>query len=192
MRATRIGIAVFVLAVAAGPLYTVSGYSSTSNLISELAAQHTQGNYIMAAAFIALGAAIVFDGSRSFERPLLPFMAFGCFMCLAGVFGHRPISPGVAYNALAHDAHGALATAAGISISVAFIWQALRQGSVGYRVLAASLAIACFALPLGMLAMPAHQGAIQRLMYVLVFLWLWFHYPRHSRASHRAVSATRA
>jgi Protein of unknown function (DUF998) len=182
MRLTRIGIALFVLAVAAGPTYTVSGYSSVSNLISELAAQNTQGNYFMSAAFIALGAAIAFDGSRSFGRSLLPFMAFGFFMFLAGVFGHKPITPGVPYSALAHSAHSALATAAGVSISVAFIWQAIRERSLWRRVQAASLAIVCFALPLGMLSLPAYQGAIQRLMYAVVFLWLWVYYPRNTHA----------
>lgn len=177
MRPTRIGIALFVLAVAAAPAYTVSGYSSASNLISELAAQNTQGNYFMSAAFIALGAAIAFDGSRSFSRSLWPFITFGFFMLLAGVFGHRPITFGVPYNSLAHSAHSALATAAGVSISAAFIWQAVREKSFWRRVQAASLAIACLALPLAMLAMPEYQGAIQRLMYAAVFLWLWIHYP---------------
>jgi hypothetical protein len=183
MKPTRIGIALFVLAVVAGPTYTVSGYSSMSNLISELAAQNTQGNYFMSAAFIALGTAIVFDGCRSFGRSLSPFIAFGFFMLLAGVFGHKPITPGVPYSALAHSAHSALATAAGVSITVAFIWQAVREGeSPRRRVQAASLAIVCFALPLGMLSMPAYQGAIQRLMYAVVFLWLWVYYPRNTHA----------
>ncbi len=179
---TRIGIAVFVLAVVAGPVYTVSGYSSVSNLISELAAQHTQGNYFMSGAFVTLGAAIVFDGIRAFRRSLAPFIAFGFLMLLAGVFGHKPIAPGVPYSALAHSAHSALASAAGVSISVAFIWQAVREESVRRRIQAASLATVCFALPLGMLAMPAYQGVIQRLMYVVVLLWLWAYYPRNVHA----------
>lgn len=182
MRPTRIGIALFVLAVVAGPTYTVFGYSSMSNLISELAAQNTEGNYFMSVAFVALGTAIAFDGGRSFSRSLSPFMAFGFFMLLAGVFGHKPITPGVPYSALVHSAHSALATAAGVSISLAFIWQAVREESPRRRVQAASLAIVCFALPLGMLSMPAYQGAIQRLMYAVVFLWLWVYYPHNTHA----------
>ena len=84
MRLTRIGIATFAFAVLAGPLYTVQGYSSVGNLISELAAQNTPGNFLMAGAFVILGAAIVADGVRVFHRA---FVAFGFFMALAGLFG---------------------------------------------------------------------------------------------------------
>lgn len=182
MRFTRIGIAVFMLAALAGPLYTVQGYSAVANLISELAAQNTPRNFLMAGAFVALGAAIVADGARTFHPSLAPFVAFGFFMALAGLFGHKPINADLPYLPWAHTVHGALATLAGISISVAFIWQATRQRHAAQRVLAAILAILCFALPMAMLSLPGFQGAIQRLMYVLVFAWLWLYYPRATHA----------
>lgn len=182
MTPTRVAIALFVLAVVAGPAYTVPGYSPVSNLISELAAQNTQRNYLMSAAFIALGMAMVFDGARSFGRTLAPFMAFGFFMFLAGLFAHKPVTPGVPYSAFAHSAHSAFATAAGISISVGLIWQAVLAQSARRRLQAVLVAVVCMALPLGMLALPAYQGAIQRIMYVIVFLWLWRYYPRGTHA----------
>ena len=182
MRLTRIGIAIFVLAVIAGPLYTVQGYSAVGNLISELAAQNTPRNFLMSGAFVALGAAIVADGARTHHASVAPFLAFGFFMALAGLFGHKPINPDLPYLAWAHTVHGALATTAGISISVAFIWQAIRQRHATQRVVAAVLATLCFALPMAMLWLPEFQGAIQRLMYVLVFAWLWQYYPRATHA----------
>lgn len=182
MRLTRIGIAVFLLAVGAGPLYTVQGYSAVGNLISELAAQNTPRNYLMSAAFIALGASIVADGARSFHRALAPFMVFGLFMAGVGLLGHKPIDPAVAYVPWIHAAHGALATAAGISITVAFAWQAYRQHDSAMRVLAGLLAILSFALPMAMLSFPGVQGVIQRFMYGLVFAWLWACYPQRTHA----------
>ena len=178
MRFTRLGIAIFAVAVVAGPLYTVPNYSPAANLISELGAQNTPHNYIMVVAFAALGAGIVVDGLRRFHRALIPFVVFGFFMALVGLFGHKPINPGVPYTAWAHAAHGALATAAGISITVGFTWQAFRQPGAGRRLAAALLAVVSLALPLAMLSFPAYQGAIQRVMYFLVFLWLWAYYPR--------------
>jgi hypothetical membrane protein len=121
MRFTRIGIAFFVLVVIAGPLYTVPGYSAVGNLISELAAQNTPRNFIMSGAFIALGTAIVVDGFRAFHRALAPFMTFGLLMALVGLFGHKPIEPAVPYLEWAHTTHGALATVAGIALTVAFV-----------------------------------------------------------------------
>jgi hypothetical membrane protein len=178
MGLTRIGIAIFALAVIAGPLYTVHGYSAVGNLISELAAQNTPWNFLMGAAFVAVGAAIVADGARTSQRALVPFMTFGFFMALAGVFGHKPIDPTVPQTAWAHTVHGALGTAAGISLSVAFAWQAFRQTGRAQRLVAATLAVLCFALPMAMLSLPEFQGAIQRAMYLLVFAWLWQYYPR--------------
>jgi Protein of unknown function (DUF998) len=183
MISTRAGIVLFVLAVAAGPLYTVPGYSAVSNLISELAAQNTPGNVLMSGTFVALGASIVADGSRPFALAQAPFLAFGVFMALAGLFGHRPITPGVPYAEWAHAAHSALATAAGISITVAFVWQAVRQALLVRRAVAATLAVLCLVLPLTMLSFPDIRGAIQRLMYLLIFTWLWQHYPRSSHGT---------
>jgi hypothetical membrane protein len=182
MNLTRLGISAFVLAVVTGPLYTVPGYSAAGNLISELAAQNTPRNFLMAAAFVALGAAIAVDGVRTFHRAHVPFVAFGLFMALAGLFGHKPINPEVPYVEWIDSAHGALATIAGVSISVAFVWQAVREPRTVRRIVAAALAVLCFALPMAMLSFPEFQGAIQRLMYGLVFTWLWLFYPRATHA----------
>lgn len=182
MNGTRVGIVLFVLAVAAGPLYTVPGYSITENLISELAAQNTPGNWIMAVAFVALGAGIIADGARRYSRQLAPFMAFGAFMALVGLFGHKPTAADVPYIAWVHSTHSALATAAGFCITIAFAWQALRQPSWSQRLFAGVLAVVCVALPLAMLSYPAVHGAIQRIMYALIFVWLWANYPGNPRA----------
>ncbi|UCH47754.1 MAG: DUF998 domain-containing protein [Betaproteobacteria bacterium] len=182
MRFTRLGVAIFAAAVVAGPLYTVPGYSPVANLISELGAQNTPRNYIMVVAFAALGAGIVADGVRTFHRALVPFVAFGFFMALVGLFGHKPIHPDIPYVTWAHTAHVGLATAAGISVTVGFAWQAFRQPGAGMRTAAALLAVVSLAMPLAMLAFPAYQGAIQRVMYFLVFLWLWVCYPQRTHA----------
>jgi hypothetical protein len=156
----------------------VPGYSAVGNLISELAAQNTPRNVFMSVAFVALGVGIAADGLRAFAVAQAPFIAFGVFMALAGLFGHRPITSGVPYAEWAHTAHSTLASAAGICITVAFVWQAVRQTSLVRRAVAAALAVLCLVLPLAMLSFPDVQGAIQRLMYLLIFTWLGLHYPR--------------
>ena len=182
MRITRAVIIIFGLTVAAAPLYAVTGYSSVRNLISELGAQNTPHNYVMVIAFVAFGSGVAFDGLRSFDRALGPFVAFGVFMAAAGLFGHKPAAADVPYVPWVHAAHSVLATCAGVSITAAFVWQAIRQSAPVRRVVAAVLAILCCVLPLAMLALPSVQGAIQRLMYSLIFAWLWFYYPRSARA----------
>lgn len=174
---SRIGIIAFSAAVLAGPWYTDAGYSVIGNLISELAAQKTMNNFIMVAGFLALGLGIVADGVRRFQYSAVPFIAFGLFMALAGMFGHKPIAAAVPYSDLAHKAHSVLASLAGVSITLALVWHALRNGIRSRRLAALSLALLCVALPLSMLGFPAIQGLIQRFMYLLVFVWLWLYFP---------------
>lgn len=182
MAPTRIAILFFIAAVALGPLYTVDGYSPVSNVISELAAQNTPRSYIMAVAFVLLGAAIVIEGATAFRRSLIPFMAYGLFFGAAGLFGHRPITPGLPYSEWVDATHSGLATASGIALTIGFAWQAVLAREPFYRWTAGALALACVGMPLLMLWQPSSQGVVQRAMYLLVFSWLWAYYPRRVRA----------
>jgi hypothetical protein len=70
----------------------------------------------------------------------------------------------------------------GGSLTVGFLWQAAAAHPTAYRLLSAVLAVICVALPLLMLNLPRYQGLVQRLMYLLVFAWLWVYYPRTADA----------
>ncbi len=177
MKPTRIGILLFAVATLAGPWYTVEGYSSVGNVISQLGAQNTQNNFVMVVGFLTLGIGIATDGIRKFRRPVFPFVIFGLFMALAGLLAHKPLKPAVEYSEVAHQAHSALATLAGISITVGLLWQALLATAFRSRAIITTLAMLCFALPLCMLAFQEVQGLIQRIMYLLVFAWLWVYFP---------------
>jgi hypothetical membrane protein len=177
MNFTRAGIIIFSVAALAGPWYTVEGYDTTTNLISQLGAQNTPNNFIMVVGFLALGLGIVADGIRRFSGPAVPFMFFGFFMSLTGLLAHKPLSPDVPFNEMFHQAHGVLATLAGVAITAGLIWDGLRAVTARSRVMAFTLAALCFFLPLCMLYFQGAQGLIQRLMYLLIFAWLWVCYP---------------
>ncbi len=174
---TRAGLLLFSAAVLAGPWYTVDGYSVVRNVVSELGAQHTPNNLIMVSGFLALGIGLVADGLRNFQRMAIPFMAFGAFMGLAGFFAHKPLDPNVPFTEAAHAAHSVLASLAGISVTVGLIWYGVRAGRSWRRTASLALAVLCVALPLAMLAFPGYQGLIQRVMYLLIFAWLWKFFP---------------
>jgi hypothetical protein len=131
----------------------------------------------MVAGFLALGIGIVADGIRRFRTPVLPFIAFGFFMALAALLAHKPLLPAVEYSEGAHRAHSVLATLAGISITVGLLWQAVFASLFRSRAIIIILAVLCLALPLCMLAFQEFQGLIQRIMYLLLFAWLWINFP---------------
>jgi hypothetical membrane protein len=174
---TRTGILLFSAAVLAGPLYTVDGYSVVQNVVSELGAQNTKNSSVMVAGFLALGVGLAVDGARRFQWPALPFVAFGVFMALAGLFAHKPLAPGVPFNEATHIAHSVLASMAGVAVTVGLLWHGVRTRGTWRRGSAMALGALCVMLPLGMLAMPQYQGLIQRVMYLLVFAWLWACFP---------------
>ena len=176
---TRVGISLFALAVILGPVYTVDGYSSVSNVISELGAQHTQNSFIMTIAFMVLGAAISVDGLMRFERQLLPFILFGLLMGVVGLFPHKPLDRTLAFSVMLHQLHGIIAGLAGLSVTVGFIWRSLLSEK-RHRIVCFYMAGVSTVFPVLMLLFPATQGIIQRLMYLQVLGWLWVWYPNGS------------
>lgn len=175
---TRIGIAIFTLAVVFGPLYTVAEYSVVANLISELGAQHTQNNFIMIIAFVILGGGIAIDGVRVFRFALLPFVFFGLVMAIVGMFPHKPLDTTLIYNSTLHTIHGILASVAGTVICIGFIWQGFRNDG-WQRMVCFYLAVVAIVFPILMLSFPTFQGIIQRVMYLQILGWLWINYPEN-------------
>jgi hypothetical membrane protein len=173
---TRVGIAIFALAVVFGPLYTVDEYSVVSNLISELGAQHTQNNFIMIIAFVLLGGSIVIDGARRFRIALLPFILFGLAMAVVGLYPHKPIDAGLNFNATYHNLHGIIASIAGTVITVGFIWQGLKTDG-RQRIICFYMAGVAILFPILMLTFPNYQGITQKIMYLQMLGWLWIKYP---------------
>ncbi len=173
---TRTGIALFTIAVIFGPLYTVDEYSVFSNLISELGAQHTQNNFIMITAFIALGGGILFDGVRKFQASVIPFILFGLVMAIVGVFPHKPIDPSINFNYTYHNLHGILASAAGTVITIGFVWQGFRNNG-NQRIICFYMAAVAIVFPVLMLSFPNYKGIIQRVMYIQILGWVWIKYP---------------
>ena len=174
---TRISIAVFVIIVLVGPLYTTDNYSHITNLISELGAQQTKNNFIMITGFLTLGLGILIDSYKIKSYPIIPFALFGIFMAMAGIFPHKPIDPNISYNHTSHSLHSLSATLAGISMSIGFMWQGFLALTRTQKAMCFYLAIACFVFPMLMLALSDYQGLLQRSMYLQVFAWLWVMFP---------------
>lgn len=188
MNLTRGAVVLLTAAVLFGPWYAPAMYSPVSQVISELAAQNTPGNRIMATTFVLVGLAIAADGLLSAGQDHLPwqavpFVLFGLCFAAAGLFGHRPYVDALPWNPLAHTIHSVIASVSGTVLSIGLGWQAFTTPSRPYRWWTAVLAAVCLIFPLAMLLWPAVQGVTQRLMYALIFWgWFWPFHPLPSRA----------
>lgn len=178
MHPVRIGIVVFAAAVLLAPLYAAAGYHWTQHLISQLAAQQAPHHEIMSMAFIVLGVGALWSAVKRWrkcgERRAWAFAGFGLFIAGAGVFAHRPMDPGLPFDAFAHQLHGAMAALSCTCLSIGFALDAIVERGKIRRIRSATLAALCLAMPLAMLAWSQVQGAIQRAMYALVLAALWF------------------
>lgn len=182
MNLTRGAVVLLTVAVLFGPWYAPAMYSPVSQVISELAAQNTQGNRIMATTFVLVGLAIAADGLLSAGQDHLPwqevpFVLFGLCFAAAGLFGHRPYVDALPWNPTAHTIHSILASVSGTALSIGLGWQSFVARARLYRWWTGGLAAVCLLFPLLMLLWPSLQGVTQRLMYALV-LWGWF-WPFH-------------
>ena len=174
---TRIGIIIFAIAILLGPIYTVDGYSTVANLVSELGAQQTKNNFIMIIAFIIMGGCIVSDGVRNFHISKIPFIVFGLAMAVVGLFPHRPLDMSISFNSTYHAIHGIIATIAGTAITVGFIWNGFRTNT-RKKIVCFYMALVATIFPVLMVSFPENMGAIQRLMYLQILGWTWFEYPK--------------
>lgn len=174
---TRIGIIIITVIILSGPLYTEEGYDWRSHIISELGAQNTRNSWIMICGFLVMGTGMIYDFLRRKSAPNLPFAIFGLCLALAGLFPHKPDDFSKNYDQFYHTLHSVWATMAGISITVGLMWQAIKKEEMKEKALAFTLGVLCVFIPLVMLNLPDWDGLLQRIMYGLIFLWLWFRYP---------------
>ena len=172
--AVLVGVLLITVAIVLGPLYTASGYSIATNLVSELGAQHMPNAWIMNAGFIAFGVGVTVSAARRARATPFTagmFLVFGMAMALAGVFSHQPLDRSTHYDELAARLHSLCATVAGFAFTIGAFAQSLHEREE--RCWACWVAAAsATGLPLLMLADPSHVGLTQRLMFVVTFLWL--------------------
>jgi len=175
---TLVGVVVAAAAIVVAPFFNVESYSSVRHSVSELAAQHAPGAWIMTAGFAAFGAGVLADSLRGLKTSVLvsvAFVVFGCAMILTAMFAHRPIDPAVPYDQREDAAHSLASGVVGASfaIGVALFVVARRDWSNGAM---HGIAVAAsVVLPLAMSVLPDYAGVFQRVMFFISFAWLaWF------------------
>jgi Protein of unknown function (DUF998) len=169
------GVGLFVLAALAGPFFSHPDYSSISHTTSELAGQNMPGAWIMRTGFIGFGAGTLAASALVFRRipdVAAALMLFGLAMIVAAFWSNMPIDPALGGTAADDRLHSIAATGMGFAFAAAAalrLWRhrfALSQWPA-WGALAASIL-----LPLGMVAFPMIDGALQRAMFVISFFWI--------------------
>lgn len=176
MNKIAIGVYILFLVVSTGlPLFSFDGYSIMSNTTSHLGAQGSPNAWVMNFVFLFLGAmSIWITLSSKIRFYQLIGMIFGLSLILTGVFRHAPLTDSTQFNLFHDQLHSVFASATGFS----FTFLAAGHGFMSHkwqRISGVIMAVVATLIPLGMMALPAFMGLLQRVMFVSAFGWLFFY-----------------
>ena len=181
MSLQQLGILTLLLlsatAIAVAPLAMPEGYSWISNAISESAAQGQERAWVARLGFLLYGFAVlwlVLLARGIWGRWGSFFLGtFGVMMLSTAAFSHKPWQTGVAYDAFEDLLHSITATGMGLAFAIGVVAVSIRRGArwETARILDFLAVGASFTLPLGMSAWPAVGGALQRLLFLIAYIW---------------------
>jgi len=180
MRHNAAAVLFIVLTILTAHLASTPPYSWHDNTISELGSQGYENAWIMRAGFIGFGALVAAGAvqrtrvQRKFWYRELPLVLYGGGILLSGVFSAKPFVPGVDYSELEANLHSALATSAGVGISMSILLYMFGETQVRRKFghLAALVLVVALSALFGLSGTGA--GIVQRGLYVVGFGWLIF------------------
>lgn len=174
--AILVGLALSALALTLAPLLMPDSYSWIVNTTSESAAQGVSGAWLARLGLGTFGLAVLaLAGSHRLWSPAARYthIGFGVLMTVTAVASTKPWVAGVPFDAAEDQIHSFAATAMGFAFAFGIVLVVLgKRGSIRpIRALDVIAILASIAIPLSMTALPEYAGILQRLMFVVAYIW---------------------
>ncbi len=168
-------LALSMTALLMAPMLMPGGYSWLIHTTSESAAQGLAGAWLARLGFLLFGLAVLWLASASdhtwSRAAVWMHIGFGVMMVATAAFSHRPFLPGVPFDPVEDWLHSFTATLMGFAFSFGVFFRFLQRENSAMRILdLAALASAIF-IPLLMMNFPGITGLVQRLMFLVAYLW---------------------
>lgn len=166
------GLGMSAAALAIAPMLMPHGYDWISGTISESAAQGVNGAWVARLGFVLFGLsvlALVPLKTQAWGTIAAGFhAAFGAFMVAVAAFSHaNPF--GGASDATEDLLHSIAAGGMGFAFALGVVARQVHQRRA--RVFDVVAVVASIVIPLSMLLWPGGDGAVQRLMFAISYLW---------------------
>lgn len=164
-------------ALLAAPLLMPPGYSWLHHTTSESAAQGVQGAWLARLGFLLFGLAVVLltaASRRSWARGAVLFhAAFGVCMVAAAAVSHRSWLPDAGFDAVEDALHSLMATTMGFAFALGVLARFIlrRPAHSGMRVFDVVALVTSVVVPLLMAWGGVPTGLVQRLMFLVAYLW---------------------
>ena len=181
MKFIILSVVFIVLVILTAHIFVPEPYNWMHNTISELASQGYRNKWIMQVGFIGFGILLsigVFQNIRleenyRFRQILLVIYAVG--ILLAGIFCTRPFVDGIPYSEVEARLHSIFASIAGFALSAAMLLYFLTDHS-RRRILHAISLVLVLGLSISFGLASSYAGIVQRILYLVGFIWLVFIY----------------
>jgi hypothetical protein len=171
------GLVGSAVALLAAPALMPSSYSWVSQTTSESAAQGVDGAWLARLGFLLFGLSVLWLAQRAEPAwgwwAAAAHRAFGVLLAAAAAFSHRPWERGASFDRTEDLLHSIAATAMGFAFTLGIIAVALRRvrQSRHPALLDGIAVVAACLIPLGMSVWGSHAGILQRLLFVVGYVW---------------------
>lgn len=175
-------VLIFVLFIIVAHFFTSAPYDWKNNTISELAAQNYSYRWIMKIGFILFGVILsvgiinklIYGNGKLFLE--LPFLIYGLAILVSGLYSTKPIELGLEYSEVESQIHSYAAQIAGVSFSLGLLLSGFVETIPNVKM----MHFVTFFIVVGLSALfgllDNNVGIIQRIMYLVSFVWLMFFY----------------
>jgi hypothetical protein len=169
------GIAVILLAIVLGPIFSPPEFSWLHHSTSEQAGQHVAGAWIMRVGFVSYGlgtllASIVDWNSRPVVRAALAL--FGLGLIGTAIWSNASIMPGVLSDMHEDWLHSIASGIVGTAFALACAARLFGAGATRRDYLAWAGLLVSVVIPWAMVEWPELRGLLQRTMFGLSFVFV--------------------
>jgi len=169
-----------MLALSMGALLTApclmpEGYTWLTHTTSESAAQGLAGAWLARLGFLLFGLgvlwlAVILINNWSRAATWM-HVVFGVLMIGTAVFSHRPFISGVPFDPVEDWLHSLTATLMGFAFALGVFFRLLQRGKRTMQWLDLAALVSAIGIPLLMMNFPGIGGLMQRVMFLVAYLW---------------------
>lgn len=160
------------------PQHSFLGYRILHNSISQLGGQWHPYAWVMNIfGFMLMGFGIILLYQKIHMSVLskILVLVFGFSMIAVGLFQHEPVAGYGINNVFESNMHSIIANVMGAAITIFAISLGFDKKVTGqYRIVAFIAALISSLFSLTMVALPDYYGLTQRLMFILILVWLFY------------------
>ena len=183
MRFVLPGVLYFIVVIFVAHFYAPPGYLWQQNTISDLGSQGHPNKWIMQAGFIGFGVLLaggitwksIIFGKISY--PDLLILLYGCSVLVTGFYCAEPIDPSHNYSLIQARVHSVFAVTAGFALMAGILWVMINSPDNWVIHLAFLILITAISIAFGLAeneTIPIGKGIIQRILYLVSFIWMVF------------------